>query len=186
MAKRLKKPKLFLDFREVGRILGRAKSFRDRLLILIGLFSGLRVSELVCLTTDDVDLGRKTLRVLHGKGDKLRYVPIHDRLVEPLRLYLEGHSRGWLFPSKRCAGQHLSARAMRHLLRTAGRKAGVKRQGGQAVHPHALRRYFASRLIETGSDVVELQKLMGHADLSSAMAYLDAFPERLRGAIDRL
>lgn len=166
---------------EPDRLLHQSAGPRDRLLYQCGLYLGLRVSELVGLAVEDIDLSRGVCTVRHGKGDKDRAVPIPAKLLPELRAWIGERQTGWLFPSPRGAG-HLSARAVQVSIRKAAQRAGIARH----VTPHKLRHSYATNLLRRGADIVEIKELLGHSSIATTQVYLSADPERLRDAVDRL
>ncbi len=167
---------------EPDRLLGSARTPRDRLLYLCGLLLGLRVSELVGLRVEDLDLDGGTCTVRHGKGDRDRALPIPARLLPELRSWIGTRRDGWVFPSPRSKTGHLSARAVQLSIRAAAARAGISRH----TTPHKLRHSYATRLLQRGADIIEVRDLLGHSSVSTTQIYLSSEPERLRSAVDRL
>ncbi len=121
-------------------MIGRARSFRDRLIIMVGLYAGLRVSEIVGLRIERIDLDRGQILVYQGKGGKDRIVPISAKLEGPLRTWLRGRTEGWLFPSARIQDKPLSIRAVQLMIAATAKRAGIRRPDpSQRVTPHKLR-----------------------------------------------
>ena len=145
---------------------------RDRALLELLYGAGLRVSELVGLDVDDVDLDGATVRVL-GKGGKERDVPIGRYAVDALRSYLrDGRpvlasrtSRFALLLNSR--GGRLSRQGATLVLERAARAAGIERP----LSPHTLRHSFATHLLEGGADVRVVQELLGHATVATTQIY---------------
>jgi integrase/recombinase XerD len=154
----------------------------DRILVLCGLFLGLRVSELCELRVEDIELERRLAMVRGGKGDKDRNLPIAARLVGSLREWIGGRRDGWLFPSPREPRQHVSVRYVQVMVKRAALAAGVTRK----VTPHILRHSFATNLLHKGADLREVQELLGHSSVATTEIYTHVMPDRLRGAVDRL
>lgn len=183
MAKRLP---YFLPDDEPDLLLRAAVAPRDRLLLLLGMYCGLRVSEMCRLRVEDVDFTRGVVTVRHGKGDKDRAIPLADKIVEPLRVWVEARRDGYLFPSARREGP-LTTRAVQLLLKRLAQKAGLSgAKTGRRYTPHKLRHRFATGLLRSGADIVEVQELLGHANLATTAIYLHADPQRLRAAVNRL
>ncbi len=165
---------------EPDRLLVATRGPRDRLLVLFGLYLGLRCAEIVCRRVEDLDLAGGVCQVRRGKGDRDRAVPIPARLRPELAAWLDGRS-GWVFPGRGRAG-HLTTRGVQKVVAAAARRAGIARH----VHPHALRHSYATRLLRTGADILEVRDLLGHASIATTQLYLSSEPERLRAAVDRL
>jgi integrase/recombinase XerD len=132
--------------------------------------TGMRVSELLALKLDYVNLRDGWVRVL-GKGSKERLIPIHERAVSILRQYLILRARRFkdppaeLFPSRR--GGPLSRVQFWRDLRALARQAGLKMR----IHPHLLRHTFATHLLQGGADLRSVQELLGHSSLSTTQIY---------------
>jgi integrase/recombinase XerD len=172
---------------ESEALIAAATSARDRLLVLIGLYVGLRVSEILNLEVPDVDLIGAMIAVNRGKGDKDRRCPIPDKLAGPLHDWIGLRQTGWLFESPRKKGARLSCRAVQRMLKRLARDAGLPDwDKARKYHPHAMRHTFATSLLRAGCDVSELQALMGHANLATSATYLSADPFRMKAAVDRL
>jgi len=167
----------FLTKEEMERLLGAPDSStplgqRDRALLELLYASGLRVSELVSLTPEQIDLETNEIRVW-GKGSKERMVLMGQPAAEAIKNYLrEGRARlrgikksSALFLNR--YGQRLPERSVQRLLEQYAKKAGI----GKRVHPHMLRHTFATHLLEGGADLRVVQELLGHARLSSTQIY---------------
>src|SRR3990172_2306827 len=148
---------------EVARILSRPANRKHRVLLMTGYAAGLRVSELVRLRVTDLDSDRMTIRVEQGKGGQDRYTLLSPRLLEELRAYWrDARPQSWLFPSER-EDAPVSISCVQRVYRRAKREAGVHKRGGV----HALRHAFATHLLESGTDLHTIQRLLGHRHLST-------------------
>ena len=154
---------------EIAQLLGALRSLKHRAMLMIAYGAGLRVSELCALVPTEIDSQRMLIRVRAGKGDKDRYVMLSPRLLATLRAYWRQQPpRGpYLFPSPR-PGQPLSRKAIWHVLRRAGRRAGLRKR----VTPHTLRHCFATHLLEAGTDIRVIQVLLGHRSLRTTARYV--------------
>lgn len=147
--------------------------------------SGLRVSEVVGLNRDSVDLDEQMVRVL-GKGNKERRVPLGRKSIESLENYLsrrrelvaESSETPALFLNHR--GGRLTARSVRRLLKEHLLRAGLD----TSVTPHGLRHSFATHLLDSGADLRGIQELLGHASLSTTQKYTHVSAQRLMEAYD--
>jgi integrase/recombinase XerD len=154
---------------------------RDRAILELLYGAGLRVSELVGLDVDDVDLQDASVRVL-GKGSKERLVPVGRMARDAVAAYLTrgrpalatGRSRGALFLNAR--GGRLTRQSCSRLLDAHRRRAGIPR----VVTPHDLRHSFATHLLEGGADVRVVQELLGHASVATTQVYTLVTTEHLR------
>jgi integrase/recombinase XerD len=159
-------------------------ALRDRALLEILYATGLRITELVDLDIDDVDLGGRTVRCV-GKGDKERIVPmgrVAQRAVE-----------AWLVrgrPALRPVGPALLVnRRGGRLTRQGGWKILKKHAEaaglGDAVSPHTLRHSFATHLLDNGADVRVVQELLGHASVNTTQVYTLVSRTRLRAVYEQ-
>jgi integrase/recombinase XerC len=164
----------------------RAVALRDAAMLEVLYATGIRVGELVGLDVDDVDQGRRVVRVF-GKGGKERSVPLGvpavkavGRWVDAGRSALAGPVSGSaLFLGTR--GGRIDQRAVRRLVHA--RLAGV--DGAPDLGPHGLRHSAATHLLEGGADLRTVQEILGHATLATTQIYTHVSVERLRATYDR-
>lgn len=161
-------------------------ALRDRALLELLYASGLRVSELVGLDLDDVDLDERLVRVL-GKRRKERVVPFGRAAARAIRRWL-AEGRPALAGGRGGAALFLSLRGGRLVQRSIARRldrwvlaAGLPRH----VHPHVLRHCFATHLLGNGADLRGIQELLGHASLSTTQRYTHLDWKRLAEVYDR-
>lgn len=151
---------------------------RDRALLELLYATGLRISEALNLPLADLDLTRRSVRVL-GKGNKVRDVPFHHRCESSLRDYLALRAR--LAPTHDLVfvartGGLVSDRSARRILERATREGGL----AQPVHPHQLRHTFATHLLDNGLDLRHIQELLGHASIGTTQIYTHVSVDQLR------
>lgn len=153
---------------------------RDRAILELLYASGIRVSELVALDLDQLDLIRGYIRVL-GKGAKERIVPIHDRSMAAIEEYLKT-VRGSLV-KKNCQavflnyqGSRLSDRSIRKIIDKYCQQEKIKLK----VSPHKIRHSFATHLLDNGADLRTVQELLGHVSLSSTQIYTHVTRQKLK------
>ncbi len=174
----------FLTVDEAKRLvespdLSKADGQRDRALLELLYASGLRVSELVNLNAEQVNLATNEIRVW-GKGSKERVVLIGGPAAHALETYLNAGRRELLGGKKNPAlfvnryGQRLLARRVQKIV------AKYSRNINKSVHPHVLRHTFATHLLDGGADLKVVQELLGHADLSSTQIYTHVTQGRAR------
>lgn len=165
-------------------ILKRPNQATTLLAVLLMVTTGMRVHEVVSVSLADVDLPGRCLRV-HGKGRRERQVYIvGDWLASLLRAYLETRHDagvGHQYLLFNMAGQPLTTSAVRCRLRTAGVRAGL----GRIPTPHMLRHTAATQLMEADVDIRYIQRLLGHASLSTTEIYTHVTDPALRGAVVR-
>ncbi|HJP64862.1 MAG TPA: tyrosine-type recombinase/integrase, partial [Actinomycetota bacterium] len=143
--------------------------------------AGLRISELVGLDVDDVDLDEGSVRVL-GKGSKERVVPLGRMAGEAVASYLTRARPGMATEGSGAAlflnlrGGRLTRQGVTGILKNAAARAGVSAR----VTPHTLRHSFATHLLEGGADVRVVQELLGHATLATTQIYTLVTSDRLR------
>ncbi|MBI3183170.1 MAG: site-specific tyrosine recombinase XerD [Myxococcales bacterium] len=180
----------FLTLEEVDRLLAAPEAHtpagaRDRAMLEVLYATGLRVSELVGLGVDAVNLADGYL-IAAGKGGKERLVPVGSAAREALRAYLAGprtqllgggQARALFVTPRR---RPFSRMGLWKLLRRYSLKAGIRK----AVSPHQLRHSFATHLLEGGADLRAMQALLGHADLSTTQVYTHVDRSRLRAVYD--
>ena len=168
---------------------------RDYAIIVTLGFTGVRRQELVGSDISDVDFERKTLKVF-GKGAKERIVPLNNFVIKALQEYL---SRRPITESKalfvnmnnrrvtkeRSTGdfRRLSARSVDKIVKKYVRLAGIK---DRKISPHKLRHTFATLLHLSDVDILEIQKLLGHAAITSTQIYTHTNPDKLKKAVDKL
>lgn len=161
------------------------KRERDRLLLALFAYAGLRRAELLGLDWEDVDLARRLLRVRRGKGGRMRVVPIHPALVPLFVAYLNAGERigqGPLLVGTQ--GRRLSAGILAQTFKRYAKAAGLTER--KRVTPHTLRHVFASELLRAGANLRQIQELLGHKHLDSTQRYTRVTAHELRGAVKRL
>jgi site-specific recombinase XerD len=186
-----------LDRHETVRLLGMpdrdgvwqrefaGKRERDRLLLALFAYAGLRRSELLGLDWDDVDLQRRLIRVRVAKGGRQRVVPVHPALVALFVEYLQTRQpldEPALFVGVQ--GRRLSQTILTQTFLRYARAAGVTER--KRVTPHTLRHVFASELLSAGANLRQIQELLGHRHLDSTQRYTRVTAHQLRGAVKRL
>jgi len=161
------------------------KRERDRLLLALFAYAGLRRSELLGLDWQDVDLERRLLKVRNAKGGRQRTLPIHPALeplfVDYLRVRADDPEPA-LFVGVQ--GRRLSQTIMTQTFLRYARAAGVTDR--KRVTPHTLRHVFASELLRAGANLRQIQELLGHKHLDSTQRYTRVNAHELRGAVKRL
>lgn len=149
------------------------KALRDRALLEVLYATGLRVTELVSLNVEDVNLASSTVRVVHPKDRRERLVPIHRRAIQPLQDYLErGRVQLLRNPEERALflnhrGQRLTRQGLWLIVKHYVREVGIHEE----VTPHTLRHTFAAHLIDKKADLEYVQALLGHANIATTQVY---------------
>ena len=156
-------------------------SLRDRAMIEIMYATGVRVSELVSLDIDDVDLDENFVRCM-GKGSKERIIPVHDEAVEAVRVYLQDGRESLVGPAAGRAlfvsrkGGRLTRQALWLILKGRAQAAGIERK----ITPHTLRHSFATHLLIGGAQLRHVQELLGHASITTTQVYTHLTSEHVR------
>ncbi|MDX8046927.1 tyrosine recombinase XerC [Gracilibacillus sp. S3-1-1] len=170
--------KLLLESIDQGTTLGK----RNMALIELMYGTGIRVSECVQLTLDDIDFDLQTILVT-GKGNKERYVPFGEFAEKSLQQYID-QSRTKLITDKsnpgnilflNARGNPLTARGIRLIMNKLVEDAAITLH----IHPHKLRHSFATHLLDNGADLRAVQELLGHSHLSSTQIYTHVSKDRL-------
>lgn len=173
-----KKIPIVLSSEEIQKILAEIKNSRNQLMIKFIYASGLRVSELVSLKYEDLDLKDYTATIRAGKGKKDRLVVLSHRLCRKLlKMAKNANKRDMVFP--------VSKRYVQKVLANAAKKAKIQKR----VFCHALRSSFATHLLERGADIRVIQELLGHANLSTTQIYTKVskeFIKKVKSPLDYL
>jgi site-specific recombinase XerD len=162
-------PKIF-NQDEIAAIINSLKNRKHKVMLMLAYSAGLRVSEVVSLKTFEIDSNRMTILISQAKGKKDRMVSLSPVLLVMLREYAGEYKpdkKGYLFEGS-VKGTAYSTRSLQEVIQAAKTKAGVIKPGSI----HALRHSFATHLIDKGTDVTMIQKLLGHNDLKTTLRYL--------------
>jgi integrase/recombinase XerD len=182
MPKGARKLPEILSREEVARLLNGVANLRHRVLLMTTYGAGLRVSEVTRLRVSDIDSQRMLIRVEQGKGRKDRYTLLSPRLLEELRRYCRIYRPSeWLFPAQG-GNAPMATSTAQHLYRAWKLRAGIRKRGGI----HGLRHGFATHLLESGADLVTIQRLLGHDRLETTAHYLHVTPQRLSERVSPL
>jgi site-specific recombinase XerD len=176
-AKMRKRLPVVLSPQEIQAILSAPRNLKHRALLMTIYSAGLRVSEVVHLKVSDIDSQRMVIRVQQGKGAKDRYTILARRTLEVLRDYWRAYRpEEWLFPGQPAKGA-LSISSVQKIFEKALHRAGVKKP----ATVHTLRHSFATHLLEAGTDLYHIQRLLGHTTPKTTAIYLHLSRKDLGG-----
>ena len=157
-----------LSREEVESILSATKNLKHRAILMTIYSAGLRIGEATRLKVSDIDSGRMMIRVNEGKGLKDRYTLLGERNLEMLRRYWKAYRPlEWLFPGRN-ASTPVSISGIQRVFKTSREKAGIKKKASV----HTLRHCFATHLLESGTDLYYIQRLLGHKSAGTTSVYL--------------
>jgi len=154
-----------LTIGEIRELIENTLNIKHRLIIKMLYGCGFRVSEIINLRKEDVNFNEGLIHIRLAKGKKDRFVKIPISLKDELKKYSELEKSEILFPSNR--GGKLTTATIQAILKNAARKARIKKR----VYPHLLRHSFATHLLEAGTDLRVIQKLLGHSDIKTTQIY---------------
>jgi integrase/recombinase XerD len=185
IAEEIKGPKLVrklpetLSVEEMNKLLAAPcaespQGVRDRAIMELAYSSGLRVSELCSVRLENVDLKQGLIRVVSGKGDKDRIVPMGRQAIKTLEKYLVSGREAYvrdttgsqIFLSSR--GLPISRKTVWHLIKQYAFKCGLD---ARKIKPHILRHSFATHLLAGGADLRVIQEMLGHSDIATTQIY---------------
>ena len=175
---------VFLTEEMAQRLIAAADTPWTKCAVVLLLSTGIRRSEAVGITLDDLDLEQRQV-LIRGKGDKERVVPLTDQAVEAIQAYLPHRTKTQsrhLFVSA-YGGHPIHGRCINRMLKIVIQKAGLE---GQGITPHKLRHTFATHLIRNGVDVRTVQELLGHADIQTTARYLHSDTRTKQTAVGKL
>lgn len=193
VAERLKPPKIekkipeIMTTEEIENLLKQPsgntpKEIRDKAMLELLYATGMRVSELIGLTLDSIDLPVGTVEC--GEGGRTRKIPFGDRAKKSIMEYLLYGREGLLVEDNcdalfvNCSGQEMSRQGFWKILKSYAKKAGINSE----ITPHTLRHSFAAHMVENGTDLKSIQEIMGHSDISTTQIYItiqNAHPEKI-------
>ena len=188
---RIKRPKkerkipVVLTKDEVRNLIESIENKKSNVMVSLLYACGMRVSELINLKVQDLNFEEKIGYVRQGKGKKDRIFNIPDTLLNRLKKQVEQqieNKEEYLFTG---SNGRLSSRNIQKIVNKSAKKAGIKK----SVHPHTLRHSFATHLLESNTNIRNIQELLGHADLNTTQIYTHVSQEELKkvkSPLDRL
>ena len=168
-----KKIPIVLTKDEIQQLFKATETTKSNLILQLLYSSGLRVSEIVNLKPTDLDLNENIGWVREGKGKKDRMFIISKKLSNKLEKFIKKHSDyNYLFSK----ANPLTTRNIQKIVQSTTKRANIEK----SVHPHTLRHSFATHLLENGVDIAKIQRLLGHASLTTTQIYLHISTEQLK------
>ncbi len=172
-----------ISVEETLQLLRTPDNIRDRTILFLLYGTGMRVSELSNLNVDCVDLDNRMLRIIGGKGNKDRLIPLPDVLIPIIEEYLENRrqdsSTSALILNR--SGDRLTSRSIQRLVKKYREQANLQ---DKKLTPHTLRHAFATHLLANSVDIRVIQELLGHASLSTTQLYTHVSLAHLRKSYD--
>jgi site-specific recombinase XerD len=157
-----------LSREEIFKMIQLTTNLKHKAIIAVLYSSGIRRQELLDLKINDIDSKRMLIRVRYGKGNKSRDALLSENTLKILRIYFSFyHPKQYLFEGYR-PGIPYSAESVNKVIGRATQKAGITKN----IHAHSLRHTFATHLLEQGTNLKMIQKLLGHSSMHSTNVYL--------------
>jgi integrase/recombinase XerD len=163
---------------EVVLLLAAAQNLREKAMLALLAYGGLRTKELCRLKVGDIDLGSQIVNIVSGKGNKDRLVNIAGACVGVLSAYLQernGKINDSLFLT-RWGKRQYQPQNLRKLVRKAAQRAGLSKR----VYPYLLRHSLATNLLHRGANILAIKEQLGHAWVSTTMIYIHSAPQRMK------
>lgn len=162
-----------LSIEEVHRLIVYCHNLKDQAFVCLLYGTGIRLGEALSLKLEHIDGNRNQLYIHKGKGSKDRYVDIPVCLLALLRHYYRQYRPETYLFNGRAYGEPLAPRSAQHLIQRNADRAGIRRD----VSPHVLRHCYATHHLESGSDLVYLQRQLGHKHLKTTAKYIHLMKE---------
>lgn len=164
--KRSRRLPIVLSVQEMQKIIFAASNLKHKAILCLMYSTGMRVGEVIDLKIEDIDSHRMIIHVRDAKGGKDRQVTLDPTLLQLLRTYFKQYNpKEYLFNGQ--FGPMYSERSIAQFLRRYAKIAGVNRK----VHPHLIRHCYATHLLEAGTDMSILQRLLGHSSIKTTQLY---------------
>ncbi len=179
-----KKGPQVLTVKEIEKLLAQpdtndVKGKRDKAMLELLYATGIKVSELVALDIDDINLQLSFVRC--GTGDKERFVPLYPLALRAVSAYLDTARKLLVMhPDERALfvnvqGERMTRQGFWKILKSYAESAKIQKD----ITPHTLRHSFAAHLLENGADIHEIQEILGHSDISSTMRYAQLIKNKI-------
>ena len=158
------------------------QKFRDKVIIQLLYSTGIRVGECVALKRQDLNPERMVIRIVKGKGQKDRYVPLSPMMLQQLELYYKEYNPGDYIFQGRKKEEPISRATVNRLIRNASFVLDTK----ETITPHTFRHSFATMLTEEGENLYKIQKILGHKNILSTTRYIKAAKTELKSCVNPL
>lgn len=167
-------PKVFSK-EKIKELIGEIDNLKHKLVVELFYSSGLRLQELIDLRREDIDFDRDVINIRKGKGKRDRIILLSHFIKKDLLKYYSKYEfmNKYLFEGRK--GSKYSKKSVQKILERFGKKVGI------AITPHMLRHSFATHLLEAGTDIRYIQKLLGHSDLKTTEIYTHVSRKGLEG-----
>lgn len=175
--------KKLLSLEEIKSILESQKRSRNKLIVKLLYYGGLRASELINLKVEDFVTEKNICRIsIFGKGEKTRYLYLdkankfHETLIEEIEAFIDEKKlkrNEYIFSSQKKFSQSMSRKTLTKLIKEAGKRAGIDRK----ISPHWFRHSNATHSLKAGADISLVQKSLGHSSILSTQVYLHLVDE---------
>lgn len=172
LPKKEKKLPEVLTREEIKKLIQCAKTKKSKLIIQFLYSTGIRVSELVNLKRNDINLQERIGWIRKGKGKKDRIFLLPEKLIPQLQDYFKEHDGDYVFSKQK----PLTTRSIQKLIKNTAQRAGIQKR----VTPHCLRHSYATHLLDLGTDIRKIQALLGHESLSTTQLYTHVSAEELK------
>jgi integrase/recombinase XerD len=164
--KPIKLPKVISEEKILKGLLS-VENLKHKTILLLAYSAGLRVSEVVSLQLADINSDRMQININDAKGKKDRVVTLSETILHLLRYYYQEYTpKKWLFEGQN-PGEHYSARSAQMIFKEAYKKLNLP----STASFHSLRHSYATHLLENGTDIAYIQKLLGHSDIKTTLRY---------------
>lgn len=182
-----KKEMMILTSKEVETLIMQpdtndVKGLRDKAMLELLYATGIKVSELIGLKLEDINLQLQFIRC--GSGDKERYIPIYPIAVKAVSAYIEKSRKLLVTDSREKAlfvnvtGEQMTRQGFWKILKAYAASANIKK----TITPHTLRHSFAAHLLENGADIHDIQVILGHSDISSTQRYAQFLKDKMKNS----
>jgi len=167
---------------EIRALFENTRFGRNRLMLQFMYGSGCRVSEVVNLKIEDLNMKEKTATIRSGKGNKDRFIILSKEWVHGIKKYLDRKKIKSEFVFSKKNGKNITTDTVQRIVRKAAKNAGINKH----VTPHCLRHSYATHLLESGTNIRYIQALLGHSSLNTTQVYTNVASEQLKKIVSPL